>query len=52
MRSPISRQPVPDQSPTSRLPTVKPGCDSSATSAIVMNIGRGEVAERLQYMSD
>ena len=51
-RSPISRRPVPDQSPTSRRPTAKPSCDSSATSAIVMNFGRGEVAERLQCMSD
>ena len=49
---PISRQPVPDQSPTSRRPTAKPSCDSYATSAIVMNFGRGEVAERLQCMSD
>ena len=51
-QSPISRRPVPDQSPTSRRPTAKPSCDSSATSAIVMNFGRGEVAERLQCMSD
>ena len=51
-QSPISRRPVPDQSPTSRRPTAKPSCDSSATSAIVMNFGRGEVAERLQRMSD
>ena len=51
-QSPISRRPVPDQSPTSRRPTAKPCCDSSATSAIVMNFGRGEVAERLQCMSD
>ena len=48
-QSPISRRPVPDQSPTSRRPTAKPSCDSSA---IVMNFGRGEVAERLQCMSD
>ena len=46
------QQPVPDQSPTSRRPTAKPSCDSSATSANVMNFGRGEVAERLQCMSD
>ena len=45
-------RPVGNQSPTSRRPTAKPSCDSSATSAIVMNFGRGEVAERLQYMSD
>ena len=51
-QSPISRRPVPDQSPTSRRPTAKPSCNSSATSAIVMNFGRGEVAERLQCMSD
>ena len=51
-QSPISRQPVPDQSPTSRRPSEKPSCDSSATSAIVMDFGRGEVAERLQCMSD
>ena len=51
-QSPISRRPVPDQSATSRRPTAKPSCDSSATSAIVMNFGRGEVAERLQCMSD
>ena len=46
---------VADQSATSRRPTAKPSCDSSATSAtsaIVMNFGRGEVAERLQCMSD
>ena len=49
---PISRRPVADQSPTSRRPTAKPSCDSSATSAIVLNFGRGEVAERLQCMSD
>ena len=49
MRSPISRQPVPDQSPTSGRPTAKPSCDSFA---IVMKFGRGEVAERLQCMSD
>ena len=48
-QSPISRRPVPDQSPTSRRPTAKPSCDSSA---IVMNFGRGEVAEWLQCMSD
>ena len=48
----ISRQPVPDKSPTSRRPTAKPSCDSSATSAIILNFGRGEVAERLQCMSD
>ena len=51
-KSPISREPVPDQSPTSRRPTAKPSCDSSATSATVMNFGSGEVAERLQCMSD
>ena len=51
-QSPISRQPVPDQSPTSRRPTAKPSFDSSATSAIVLNFGRGEVAERLRRMSD
>ena len=51
-RSPISRQPVSDQSPTGRRPTAKPSRDSSATSAIVLNFGRGEVAERLQCMSD
>ena len=51
-QSPISRRPVADQSPTSRRPTAKPSCDSSATSAIVLNFGRGEVAERLQCMSD
>ena len=51
-QSPISRQPVPDQSPTSRRSTAKSSCDSSATSAIVMNFGRGEVAERLQCMFD
>ena len=54
-QSRISRQLVPDQSPTSRRPTAKPSCDSSATSAtsaIVINFGRGEVAERLQCMSD
>ena len=51
-QSPISRQPVPDWSPTSRRPTAKPSCDFSATSAIVLNFGRGEVAERLQCMSD
>ena len=44
----ISRQPV----PISRRPTAKPSCDSSATSAIVLNFGRGEVAEQLQCMSD
>ena len=27
--------------PTSRRPTAKPSCDSSATSAIAMNFGRG-----------
>ena len=47
-----SRRSVGDQSPISRRPTAKPSCDSSATSAIVMNFGRGEVAERLQCMSD
>ena len=65
-QSPISRRPVADrsatsprsvadQSPTSRRLTAKPSCDSSATSAtsaIVLNFGRGEVAERLQCMSD
>ena len=51
-QSPISRQPVPDKSPTSRRPTAKPSCDCSATSAIVLNFGRGEVVERLQCMSD
>ena len=61
-RSPRGRRPVADQSatsprlvvdqsPTSRRPTAKPCCDSSATSAIVLNFGRGEVAERLQCMS-
>ena len=61
-RSPRGRRPVADQSatsprlvadqsPTSRRPTAKPSCDSSATSAIVLNFGRGEVAERLQCMS-
>ena len=40
-QSPISR----NQSPISRRPTAKPSCDSSATSAIVLNFGRGEVAE-------
>ena len=47
-RSPTSRRSVGNQSPISRRPTAKPSCDSSATSAIVMNFGRGEVAERLQ----
>ena len=51
-QSATSPRSVADQSPTSRRPTVKPSCDSSATSAIVMNFGRGEVAERLQCMSD
>ena len=39
-------------SATSRQPTAKPSCDSSATSAIVLNFGRGELAERLQCMSN
>ena len=47
-----TRLPVPDQSSTSLRPTAKPSSDSSATSAIVMNFGRGEVAKRLQYMCD
>ena len=51
-QSPIGRQPVPDQSSTSRRTTAKPSYDSSATSSIVMNFGRGEVAEQLQCMSD
>ena len=51
-QSPISRQPVPDQSPTSRRPIAIPSCDSSATSAIGMNFGVGEVADRLQCKSD
>ena len=51
-RSPTSRRSVGNQSPISRRPTAKPSCDSSATSAIVLNFGRGEVAERLQCMSD
>ena len=51
-QSATSPRSVADQSPTSRRPTAKPCCDSSATSAIVMNFGRGEVAERLQCMSD
>ena len=51
-QSATSPRSVADQSPTSRRPTAKPSCDSSATSAIDMNFGRGEVAERLQCMSD
>ena len=51
-RSPTSRRSVGNQSPISRRPTAKPSCDSSATSAIVLNFSRGEVAERLQCMSD
>ena len=57
--SPRGRRSVGNQSPiigdrttTSWRPTAKPSCDSSATSAIVMNFGRGEVAERLQYICD
>ena len=51
-QSATSPRSVADQSPTNRRPNAKPSCDSSATSAIVMNFGRGEVAERLQCMSD
>ena len=51
-RSQTSRRSVGNQSPTSRRPTAKPSSDSSATSGIVLNFGRGEVAERLQCMSD
>ena len=48
-RSPRDRRPVGNQSPISRRPTAKPSCDSSA---LALNFGRGEVAERLQCMSD
>ena len=55
-RSPRGRRPVADQSATSPRSVTdqlqKPSCDSSVTSAIVLNFGRGEVAERLQCMSD
>ena len=49
-RGPHEVAPVADQSATSPwLVADKPSCDSSA---IVLNFGREEVAERLQCMSD
>ena len=51
-QSATSPRSVADHSPTSRRTTAIPSRNSSATSAIVMNFGRGEIAEQLHYMSD
>ena len=48
----IGRQPVLYQSSTRRRPTAKHRRDFLTISVFVMNIYRGDVAERLQYMFD